>query len=1213
MKTMGKRMISWMLVLTLVLGLSAGVYAADPPTGITVTQEGKAAASITLTFESGKAAPTVTLSAAVSPDGADGGVTWTVSDAAVLELTGSATQASPVFRAKSAGTATVRAASTSSATVFGECKVTVKDPPVRHEFDRSSYDLSIGETVNTSLITTLASGKTVRTTDFTVDNASIVQVDANRGQLKALANGATTLRAKYDGAVVASISVKVQSAQTVSLSPNAVSLEVGKSQKLTATVSPGSLKDYSYTLTSSNPAIISVDTSSLLITGLAAGSATVTLTVDGKASASTQVTVTQPSNDVSASASAGTNLSFSEVYRSLYNRAVSVFGSGDAGRAMITLNSLGSESYGTLYKTEALYRAAAPGSRVESGYSGSLSTVGDMYFVPGAAGNYNISYSMSKYDGSGAIAGTISVRVTTKSRNVRISIEESSEYIFSQPSRSGSSGAQILTDTIGGFAAITFGNVESGSNVGTLYTTSAPSYDTLVKNGTRVTGDALGALYFIPNRAGTYEIKYTANSTATGDGVVASGVLSIVVGGESAEAVIYLDDLSSYRFGSRSARSSDTGEDVLRRAVNSAVGSGKWSYIRFSEVTAANAEIGKLYVSSSASEPINSNTYVAAGDIESLYFVPARIGSFEIGYSVYSSNSSDSLLTTGTLRISISSVPHGEVDIAYSTTVNGTVSLSEDDFIRYFQNQRNTSYKLSYVVFNSYSNDYGTFSCNGSSFVPYNSADFYTEAYTGSTFGTARYLKDVTFTAPATAGYQAIRFTCYGGTEKNAANIQVSGVLCLFVTAAAVPAVTYTVTGNSEVSFTETEFSEVYRAAMNVSAAPVFYIRLLGVPELGSLNYTYANSSRSSTRITNNNRGSYDFYVGSSNSDHDSVKRLRYIPFGNSSETDTVRYVAFSTGGIELYAGTISFRQKTASAETVDSGGVSFSASDFASGSADDPVVSVILRQPDTGKLYLNYANGKGTVLQDNTRLSTSAGSDSVNSVAALTYVPRAGATGSVTLNYTACTRSGASYADSILLTLRSKNASDTFTDVTSGDVGSWAANAIDYASKWGLVNGVSSAPPYRFAPRDTMRRCDLVLILYRIAGSPQITGSSPYVDVPADAYYFASVLWASRQGILNGLPLSGMYAPNTMVTREEFAAMLYNFALSLGESTATNGSLNNYTDVKQVSSYAYGAMQWAVSRGYITSTSTSALVLSPTATATRAEIATLLHRYLTY
>ena len=265
--------------------------------------------------------------------------------------------------------------------------------------------------------------------------------------------------------------------------------------------------------------------------------------------------------------------------------------------------------------------------------------------------------------------------------------------------------------------------------------------------------------------------------------------------------------------------------------------------------------------------------------------------------------------------------------------------------------------------------------------------------------------------------------------------------------------------------------------------------------------------------------------------------------------------------------------------------------------------------QPASGALYLNYANGSGTAVTAQTRFYTVYSATGSYPITSLTYIPKAGFSGSVTLSYAAVTVSGSSYTGTITMTVSSKTNSSQFRDVTSSGVGSWAADSIDFAYSWGLVNGITATT---FDPNSTMTRAQLVTILYRAAGSPSVSGGSSFADVSSGAYYYNAVIWAAKNGIVNGVSATS-FNPNGNVTREQVASILYRYASYKGMSTAATGSLSSYTDASKVSSYANTALTWAVGKGIITSTSSTAKVLTPGGSATRAQVSVMLHRFLTF
>ena len=137
------------------------------------------------------------------------------------------------------------------------------------------------------------------------------------------------------------------------------------------------------------------------------------------------------------------------------------------------------------------------------------------------------------------------------------------------------------------------------------------------------------------------------------------------------------------------------------------------------------------------------------------------------------------------------------------------------------------------------------------------------------------------------------------------------------------------------------------------------------------------------------------------------------------------------------------------------------------------------------------------------------------------------------------------------------------------------------------------------------MTRAMLVTVLYRAAGKPSVSGiSNPFTDTKND-YYTDAMLWAYKNGIVTGTSAT-TFSPDANVTREQIAAILYRY---MGNPTAT-GSLTGYTDRAKISSFATTAMQWAIGKGYITGT--TATTLDPRGNATRAQVAVMLHRFLT-
>ena len=178
------------------------------------------------------------------------------------------------------------------------------------------------------------------------------------------------------------------------------------------------------------------------------------------------------------------------------------------------------------------------------------------------------------------------------------------------------------------------------------------------------------------------------------------------------------------------------------------------------------------------------------------------------------------------------------------------------------------------------------------------------------------------------------------------------------------------------------------------------------------------------------------------------------------------------------------------------------------------------------------------------------------------------------------------------------------FLDVSRVD---WFYYDVRYVCENGLMNGTSRN---RFSPYGTATRGMLVTILYRMENEPRCFGSAAFSDVKPGAYYEKAVIWASQNGIVSGYT-DGTFRPDAPVTREQLASILYRYTLYRGQdvSAGETTSLTGYGDAQAVSSYALPAMRWACGTGILQGANGK---LNPSGLATRAQLAAMLHRYLT-
>ena len=185
------------------------------------------------------------------------------------------------------------------------------------------------------------------------------------------------------------------------------------------------------------------------------------------------------------------------------------------------------------------------------------------------------------------------------------------------------------------------------------------------------------------------------------------------------------------------------------------------------------------------------------------------------------------------------------------------------------------------------------------------------------------------------------------------------------------------------------------------------------------------------------------------------------------------------------------------------------------------------------------------------------------------------------------------------LLPAAGVSAANDFTDVPQN---AWFADAVNYAVRNGLMNGVGNG---RFDPNGSMTRAMLVTVLWRYEGSPE-EGVNGFTDVPDGQWFTKAVAWAAENGIVGGIG-GGKFDPNGNVTREQMAAILFRYADQKDIDTSERATLN-FPDAAKVSAWATDAIAWTVAEGIIGG---SDGMLLPQGNATRAQVSTILMRFI--
>ena len=206
---------------------------------------------------------------------------------------------------------------------------------------------------------------------------------------------------------------------------------------------------------------------------------------------------------------------------------------------------------------------------------------------------------------------------------------------------------------------------------------------------------------------------------------------------------------------------------------------------------------------------------------------------------------------------------------------------------------------------------------------------------------------------------------------------------------------------------------------------------------------------------------------------------------------------------------------------------------------------------------------------------------------------------GTVTIKATS--RDGTAITASKTITVKS---GVPFTDIK---VSAWYFDALKYLYSNKSISGTTATT---FSPNQNLSRSMLVTILWNMEGRPNVSGTSKFSDVTnTKAWYYKAIIWASSKGVVNGYK-DGTFMPNKDITREETAAILMNYCKYKGKYKASSQSLSSFGDNNLVSPWAKTAMQWAVGNRVVNGTNNGTL-LSPNATATRAEAITMIKNYI--
>lgn len=639
---------------------------------------------------------------------------------------------------------------------------------------------------------------------------------------------------------------------------------------------------------------------------------------------------------------------------------------------------------------------------------------------------------------------------------------------------------------------------------------------------------------------------------------------------------------------------------------------GTGTYVFYCRVTTENgkyAETRKAIITITGENHINitfNPTTVKAGETFTITGVPQEYVNGKLTnvtgktYTITWTSSDENIVklssktsTNSSPSVTATAKAGGQVTIKAETTIGAkkyaaevkfTVTVPEAEAVRVTLGENDTyvlldGSKLAAAVKTAAKVTPSTFTFES----PANGTLYTTSAMSSAVSTTAKYssseVSRMVYRPTRTTGTHTIRYAAYDGSAQIA-----TGTINVMTSANTVE---YHISANEKQQMSVSDFQRVYGSGLSTVTFGS------NTDTRGAL---YKGSTTSSGKVGSE---AYSVSTGSN-----LLKNVYFIAGSTTSKyTVTIPFTANGSSG-QMNGQLVVYVNDT---HTLNSTGASFRSMGIANELTPDNATGstyITIDRIVGGKLYSAYTSIKNcTALTSKDLGSTKfyfSGSGSLDNL----YILPLADSKSVEVSYTI----DGSTKGTLSFKVNQQTASSQFTDV-SGSY-KWAANSVDFMYMNDIIKGNNTKNPKLFGPGAKMTRAMLVTVLYRAAGEPTVTGiTNKFTDNKQGQYYYNAVLWASNMGIVNGATAT-TFDPNGNVTREQIAAILYRYE---GSPTVT-GSLSGYPDQAQVSSFAVTAMQWAVGTGIITGvTSGGRTTLSAKGNATRAQVAVMLHRFLTF
>ncbi len=597
--------------------------------------------------------------------------------------------------------------------------------------------------------------------------------------------------------------------------------------------------------------------------------------------------------------------------------------------------------------------------------------------------------------------------------------------------------------------------------------------------------------------------------------------------------------------------------------------------------TLPNSSKGTLYW---GKDKLTAKDKLDADDLDDVSFSPKSgvTGNVSISFKLYYYRTSSSKTTSTMSGTVVISIDDGTT-INYTCEADDYVEFDSDDFDDVCYDQ--TKKGLDYVKFSLPSSSKGTLyaeydgSSKGSTTAK-SSDKFYVDP------GRSDYgLDDVVF-VPKSGGTVEISYTAYPTSGSS-----FTGKVKITTTAGTLSAINYTVTGSS-VTFSASDFTSALKAKTSKSLSSVTFT--LPKSTEGTLYYNGSTKVSSSTQYKAS---------GSTNS----LDKVSFVPASGVTGNVTIGYTAKDSNG-NTYNGTIVVKTfqgvDTVLAYTTTGRAVSFAVSDFTNACAKKlnttlNYVQFALPSASQGTLYYGYGTSQQTPVTVSSKYTVSTHLQYVS------FLPKAGFSGTATISYTGYDTAGASYNGTITVTVTPPTKSSYFTDATE----SWIAPSADFLYANNVYSGVVSGTT--LGVRTQITRGEVMQMIYNAFNlkSKVPTVTSNFTDVPANHAYYTAINAGNALGIALGD--QGKFRPSEPITRQDAMTLLYRAftKLELNLTSGTANDLKAFGDYASVDSYATDALASMVKSGIIQGDNGN---INPKGNLTRGEMSVILYRAMT-